>query len=168
MDDSVTDEAGIRPPKIDVDDIMRQIRAGQLPTQATTSPQSGDFVAFEKFDHSAAHSELDNDPLIRYLLRELNRDELLQTQIRIELASSRLDKLSVIGTLWNNLRRQLHGLSIFYVRRLANQIKIRNQHLLTVLNLSLQQQQQQAVELAKLKQRVADLEIQLARGEPQG
>jgi hypothetical protein len=107
----------------------------------------------------------DSGPLLAFLLRQMSQPENSQKLIQPQLLPSRLDKLPLIGTLWNNLRRQLHGLSVFYAQKTAAQQRDDNQRLLAILNLIAQEYQQQRHEIVELRQRLVGLETGLSNQE---
>ncbi len=139
------------PPNLTIDEIMAVLRQKN---QAIISPFGPDLLPSEL-------SPDDSAPLLAFLLRQISQPDNLQGLIQPQLTPLPLDKLPLIGILWNNLRRQLHGLSVFYAQKTVGQLMEYNRRLLAILNLTMQQQQRQQRELAELKQRLVSLETPL-------
>lgn len=162
------DGVEIHAPDIDIDEIMRTIRHNLQHRQATGLHQAVDFPEFEEAICPEAPSNGKHNPLLYFLLRELNQTYAPRFRVEPDLRPSRLDKLPLVGFLWHGLRSQLHGLSIFYARQVAGQLIGYNRYLVTVLNLMVRYDQKRDLELDELKQRLARLETQLAQSEQKG
>jgi hypothetical protein len=162
------DDVEIHAPGVDIDEIMRTIRHNLQHRQTAGLHQAVDFPEFEEATCPEAPPNGKYNPLLYFLLRELNQTYAPRFRVELEIKPSRLDKLPLVGFLWNSLRSQLHGLSIFYARRVAGQMIGYNRYLVTVLNLMVRYDQKRDLELAELKQRLAKLETQLAQVEQEG
>jgi hypothetical protein len=140
----------------------RAVRRNKRNGQAEGLDQTTHFPEFEEV-HYPEESLDDEQPLLYFLLREMSQTHTLQRRIEPDFTPSRLDKLPLVSFLWNTLRRQLHGLSIFYANKVAEQMISYHQYINIVLNLMIRQDQKRNRELTKLKQHVADLEARLDR-----
>jgi hypothetical protein len=56
--------------------------------------------------------------LLQFHARSLNQPSV-QLEIELDLTSTALDRLPVIGALWRRLRRMLHEVSLHYVRKVT-------------------------------------------------
>ena len=165
---TLADEVEIHAPGIDVDAIMATIRRNIERRQAEGLYQAANFPEFEEVTCREEPVEEDADPLLYFLLPEMAHSQAPRFQVEPDLTPSPLDRWPIVGSLWHKLRRQLHGMSIFYTNKLGGQMIHYNRYLVTVLKLMNRQNQKQAIELNELKQRLVELETKLARLEQKG
>lgn len=162
------DEVETRTSEIDVDAIMATIRRTIQSRWAKDLHQATYFPEFEEFTCPEEPANDEHNPLLYFLLRELNQTYAPRFQVEPELAPLRLNKLPIVGSLWNSVRGHLHRLSIFYVNKIAGKMTGYNRYVITILNLITSQDQKRETEVAELKQRLAKLEAQLACLEQEG
>lgn len=146
----------------DVDVIMATIRREMQKRREQGIYQTGRFSEFEDVTCPEEPEGDEHNPLLYFHLRQVNQP-YTRFNVELDLSPSRLDRLPVIGLLWNSLRRHLHSLSIFYVGKVVHPMITFNRHLVTILNVVVRQGQQRDAELTELKQRLSELEARLAR-----
>ena len=171
MDDNLPigqNQVEIHASGIDVDEIMTTIRHNIQHRQKTSHRTPINFPEFEELICPEEPADGEHSALLYFLLREMNQTHTPPLQAIPELTPSPMDKLPILGYLWNMLRRHLHGLSIFYTNKLGRQIVTHLRYPVVVLNLMTRLNQKREAELVELKQRVTDLEIQLTRLEQKG
>jgi hypothetical protein len=157
-----TDEGETGALNIDVDVIMATIRREMQKHREQGIYQTGRFPELEDVTCPEEPEGDEHNPVLYFHLRQVNQP-YTRFNVELDLSPSRLDRLPVIGPLWNTLRRHLHSLSIFYVGKVVHPVITFNRHLVTILNVMVRQGQQRDAELAVLKQRLAELEVKLAR-----
>jgi hypothetical protein len=146
----------------DVDIIMATIRREMQKRREQGIYQTARFSEFEDVTCPEEPVGDEHNPLLYFHLRQVNQS-YTRFNVELDLSPSRLDRLPVIGLLWNTLRRHLHSLSIFYVGKVVHPMITFNRHLVTILNVVVRQGQQRDAELTELKQRLSELEAKLAR-----
>jgi hypothetical protein len=137
--------------EIDVEDIMRQIRAhiarrqGQMAGTTPPPPRDGR-MAQELYDELyQANATFDKAYVSPYLTAS---------------------HVPLVGGLWQRARQSAHNLVIFYANRLAAAQMGFNHHVVRVLNEIVRalDEDDSAARLARLEQEVAELRAQLDRG----
>ncbi len=161
------DEVEIHAQGSDVDDIMATIRHNVQMRRAQGLYEPSRFTEFEDVacPQEPAHGEY--NPLLYFHLRQVNRS-YSQFQLELDIRPSGLERVPVVGSLWNTLRRHLHTLSIVYVNKIAGPLIAFNRHMVTILNLLIRQDQKREAELEQLRLHIAELEARLASQEEQG
>jgi hypothetical protein len=139
---------------IDVDDIMATIRQGEQVGRNSPLPPLEDLTLPQPADP-------EGNTWLYFLLGQTNRPLSQAFLVTRTVKPSKLDTIPLLGSLWYIVRNQLHSLSIYYVNQLARQFIMYNRQVVTLIDLIVRQNQQQAVELANLKQRVSELEARL-------
>ncbi|MBI1880513.1 MAG: hypothetical protein HYR94_20240 [Chloroflexi bacterium] len=152
--------------QINIDEIMATIRRTNQQRQAAIPRRATYFMEFGEVTCPEEPADGQADPLFYFLLRELNQPFTPRFYLERRLTPSPLDKLPLLGPLWNALRRQLHNLSFYYANQIAGQMIGYNRYLVTILNLLTRYGQQRDDEIKQLRQRLAQLEAQLAYAEP--
>jgi len=161
-------QEGTLEPSVNIDEITVTIRRNIQQRQAANSRQATYFLEFEEATCPEEPVDGKHNPLQYFLLRELNQTFAPRFQIERNLTPSWLDKLPIIGLLWNSLRRQFHNLSFFYANQITGQMISYNRYLVTILNLMTHPEQKRNAEITQLKQQLAQLEAQLAHLEQKG
>jgi hypothetical protein len=144
-----------------IDAIMAEIRGRAQSHREGSAYQPDEFPDLEEMTCPTEPSDDQHSPLLYFHLRQVNQSFIV-FQIGLDLRPSGLDRLPVIGPVWDNLRRHLHSLSVFYVNKVAEPLISFNRHIVTILNIMTHQAQKRDAELADLKRRIAELEARLA------
>jgi hypothetical protein len=158
---STSDKVEIHASGIDVDAIMDTIRRNIRRRRSEGFYQITDFPEFEEVTLPEEPAGDLQSPLLYFYLRQVNQP-YNQFYVELDLAPSRVERLPLVGSLWNTLRRHLHSLSIFYVNKIAGPIVTFNRQVVIILNLMTRQDWKRDAELAELKQRLAELEARQA------
>ena len=95
-------------------------------------------------------------PNLFHHLRQLN--DAPQPPTAANLAASPATRLPIVGTLWRQIRGQVHNLVLFYVNRFAEFDQQRHSHLLNIVNELTGLAQAQQAEIERLQARIAALE----------
>ena len=161
MNDDVYDIVDIRDPEIDVEDIMRRIRADAKRLQA----QTGDTTHWPVYGTAAPTASADED-----LYEHLHRAFATYDKLYVEMILTRRNRPSFAPLA--ALRRACHGLALFYVNTLGSKQTLFNTQVVHTLNrlaegLEVRSSTADVAMLQEtirlLEQRVADLEDQLNR-----
>jgi hypothetical protein len=76
----------------------------------------------------------------------------------LEVSASKLDKLPLLGQLWQGMRQQLHRISLFYVNRASKHQAEVNWHLVEAVGRLTAVTQQQQRQINDLQQQVDQLQ----------
>ncbi|MHB0877288.1 MAG: hypothetical protein ACYC5O_14725 [Anaerolineae bacterium] len=149
----------IRDPEIDVDAIMRRVREGvERKRREGLLPEK----QFPRFGVALMPAEPagEHDVELYYHLQRSN-DTCTDIGVDLSLADSPFTTMPVVGRVWSMLRRQVHGLIVYYLGLLSRkQVRV-NTHLVSTMNRLVAQSQSQAEEIAALRQQVAQLRQEL-------
>ncbi|MGQ9581791.1 MAG: hypothetical protein ACUVT8_12745 [Armatimonadota bacterium] len=101
---------------------------------------------------------------ISFRIRCLNRPAI-QLEIDLDVTSSKLDRLPLVGLLWRKTRVALHRISLHYVRKVTAFLLPFQRHVTDTLALLFHHQQQHSKELEVLRDRLVELEKRVANME---
>ena len=165
--DNLAEIIDIQDPEINVEDIMRRIRADAKRLQA----QVGDTSGWPSYGTAPFTASADDD-LYEHVRRAFATHDKLYVEL-ILTRRNRLSDLPLVGTL----RRAFHGLVIFYVNTLASKQTLFNTQVVHALNRLTEGQAAGAAQadlaalqetVRRLEQRLAEVEDQLAHAQGDG
>lgn len=169
MSDSRREEQGehdlieIRDPEIDSAAIMQRIRE-----RLEQKRREGVLVdrRFPRFGVALMPEEPagDHDVELYYHLQRSN-DTCADIGVDISLADSPFTRMPVVGPVWAKMRRQVHGLIVYYIGLLSRKQARVNTHVVSTMNRLVTTMQGQSEEIERLRAELADVSRRLAEAE---
>jgi hypothetical protein len=148
-------------PGVDVDAIMAAIRRSSPSAGSDGVPRTARHPELEEAACPDEPAEGEHNAFLYFNLRQVNQS-YLKFLVELDLRPSRLDRLPVVGSMWDRLRRHLHSLSIFYVNKVTEPLIALQRQVAMVLNVLVRRDHERDAELRRLAERVAELEARLA------